>query len=249
MSTVIRVALIGDYDEAITAHRAIPLALDLAATAIGCSVAPDWIATPELEHDAQLLADYNAIWCVPGSPYASMEGALNAIRYAREQGVPFLGTCGGFQHALIEYARNVLGLIDADHAESNPETSLPLMVALGCARVEATGTIVLQAGSRVAALYGQSEGVEAYHCRFGLNPHYEALLTDTDLRISGRDLGGEVRIVELEEHPFYVATLFQPERSAFKGHAHPLITAYVGAALERRAGTLVSAGAAAWNAG
>src|SRR4029450_9494448 len=92
-----------------------------------------------------------------------------------------------------EYARNVLGLIDADHAESNPETSLPLMVALECALLEATGTIVLQSGSRVAALYGQSEVVEAYHCRFGLNPHYEVLLVDTDLRIAGRDNNGEAR--------------------------------------------------------
>jgi CTP synthase (UTP-ammonia lyase) len=82
-----------------------------------------------------------------------------------------------------------------------------------------------------------------------LNPHYEALLTDTDLRISGRDRAGEVRIVELEEHPFYVATLFQPERSAFQGRAHPLITAYVAAALAWRADTPASAGAAAWNAG
>ena len=159
------------------------------------------------------------------------------------------GACGGFQHVLIEYARNELGLIDADHAESNPETSLPLMVALECALVEATGTIVLQLGSRVATLYNQSGVVEAYHCRFGLNRHYEALLADTDLRVSGRDSGGEVRIIELESHPFYVATLFQPERSAFKGHAHPLITAYVGAALAWRAGTLESAGAAVWNAG
>ena len=158
-------------------------------------------------------------------------------------------TCGGFQHALIEYARNVLGLIDADHAESNPETSLPLMVALQCALVEATGTIMLQPGSRVAALYGQSEVVEAYHCSFGLNPHYESLLADSDMRISGRDSGGEVRVVELSGHPFYVATLFQPERSAFKGHAHPLISAYVGAALAWRAGALEGVRASAWNAG
>jgi len=178
-----------------------------------------------------------------------MDGALRGIQFAREQARPFLGTCGGFQHALIEYARNVLGLIDADHAESNPETSLPLMVALECALLEATGMIVLRSGSRVAALYGQSEVVEAYHCRFGLNPHYEVLLKDTDLRISGRDTGGEVRIVELEGHPFYVATLFQPERSAFKKHAHPLITAFVGAVLEQCTGTPASAGAVAWNAG
>jgi CTP synthase (UTP-ammonia lyase) len=81
-----------------------------------------------------------------------------------------------------------------------------------------------------------------------LNPHYEALLEGASLKISGRDSGGEVRIVELEGHPFYIATLFQPERSAFKGHAHPLITAYVAAVLEQRTGMPASAEAAAWNA-
>ena len=177
-----------------------------------------------------------------GSPYASMDGALNAIRYARERNVPFLGTCGGFQHALIEYARNVLGLRDADHAESNPETAMPLMVALQCALVEATGTVVLKEGSRVAGLYGQREVVEAYHCSFGLNPHYESLLADSELRIVGRDTNGEVRIVEHDRHPFYLATLFQPERSAFRGQVHPLIRAYVAAALERREGVTASVG-------
>jgi CTP synthase (UTP-ammonia lyase) len=244
------IGLIGDYSPAVPAHVAIPQALDLAADRLGCSVRAEWLPTEQLTGDvSERLAAFDGLWCVPASPYASMDGALRGIRFAREYGRPFLGTCGGFQHALIEYARNVLGLIDADHAESNPETSLPLMVALECALIEATGMILLQPGTRAAALYGQREVVEAYHCRFGLNPHYQALLEGTNLRISGRDSGGEVRIVELEGHPFYIATLFQPERSAFKGHAHPLITAYVAAALEQRAGTPASAEAAAWNAG
>jgi CTP synthase (UTP-ammonia lyase) len=243
------IGLIGDYSPSVPAHIAIPKALDLAAGALGCAVRPEWLPTAQLEGDVfERLAAFDALWCVPASPYASMEGALRGIQFAREQGRPFLGTCGGFQHALIEYARNVLGLRDADHAESNPDAALPLMVALECALVEATGTIVLQAGSRAAALYGQPEVVEAYHCRFGLNPHYEPLLADTGMRIAGRDTGGEVRIVELEEHPFFVATLFQPERSALQGRAHPLIVAYVAAALARRTGTPAATGAVVWTA-
>jgi CTP synthase (UTP-ammonia lyase) len=243
------IGLVGDYSPSVPAHVAIPQALDLAAAALGCAVQPEWLPTEQLDEASfERLAAFDALWCVPASPYASMDGALRAIRFAREHDRPFLGTCGGFQHALIEFVRNVLGLRDADHAESNPDASLPLMVALECALLEATGTIVLQAETRVAAIYGQSEVVEAYHCRFGLNPHYEALLADTGLRIAGRDTTGEVRIVELDRHPFFVATLFQPERSAFKGHAHPLITAYVGAALERRASAPANTGIAAWNA-
>src|SRR5204862_344720 len=78
------------------------------------------------------LSPFDAIWCVPNSPYASMEGALCAIRFARESGRPFLGTCGGFQHTIIEYARNVLGFHEADHAESNPAAALPLISRLAC---------------------------------------------------------------------------------------------------------------------
>jgi CTP synthase (UTP-ammonia lyase) len=231
------IGLIGDYSPSVPAHIAIPQALDLAAGVLGCGVRPEWLPTEQLVGDvSERLATFDALWCVPASPYASMDGALRGIQFAREHGRPFLGTCGGFQHALIEYVRNVLGLRDADHAESNPDASLPLMVGLQCALVEATGTIVLEPGSRVAALYGQPQVVEAYHCSFGLNPHYEPLVAASSLRIVGRDTDGEVRIVELEGHPFFVASLFQPERSAFGGRAHPLISAYVAAALERREG-------------
>jgi CTP synthase (UTP-ammonia lyase) len=230
MSALVQVALIGDYDETVTAHRAIPLALDLAATAVGCTVALDWIATPELEHDTQQLSNYGAIWCVPGSPYASMDGALNAIRYAREQRVLFLGTCGGFQHALIEYARNVLGLAEADHAESNPDAALPLIAPLSCSLAETTGEILLHEGTRIREIYGQPRAVEGFNCNYGVNPDYEQLLRDGALRISATDEQGQVRAVELADHPFFIATLYQPERSALQGTVHPLISAYLQAA-------------------
>jgi CTP synthase (UTP-ammonia lyase) len=170
---------------------------------------------------------FAAIWCVPNSPYASMEGALRAIRFARESGRPFLGTCGGFQHAVIEYARNALGLHDADHAESNPAATLPLMSRLACSLAGATGVIRLAPGSRLAAIYGKTETVEKYHCNFGLNRRFESLLNGGELNVSGRDENGEVRGVELARHPFFIATLFQPERSASTGEAHPLICAFV----------------------
>jgi CTP synthase (UTP-ammonia lyase) len=232
MPNSVRVALIGDYNPNVTAHRAIPPALDLAARALGCLVEHTWIATPEpLRAAGALLRGYHAIWCVPNSPYASMEGALAAIRFAREQGVPFLGTCGGFQHALIEYARNVLGLAAADHAESNPEATMPLIAPLACSLVETTGEIELRAGTRARAIYGRECVTEGFNCNYGVNTAYQELLHDGPLHVAGVDANGETRVVELDDHPFFVATLFQPERSALRGITHPLITAYVQAAL------------------
>jgi CTP synthase (UTP-ammonia lyase) len=231
---IVRIALIGDYSPEVTAHVAIPRALALAAEVVACDPAPDWIATPELARGAeQRLAPYDAIWCVPASPYASMDGALNAIRFARETGRPFLGTCGGCQHALIEYARGVLGLANADHAESNPDAELQLITPLACALRETRDRIRLLDGTRIYAIYGRDEIMEGYNCSYGLNPAFRALLEASRMHIVGVDDAGDVRVVELEGHPFFVATLFQPERSALTEVAHPLIAAYLRAALSK----------------
>lgn len=231
--TTVRIGLIGDHDPAIYAHQMIPRALALAGAAAGCDVACDWLATERLADPATReahLAGYAGLWCVPGSPYASMAGALGAIRHARERGTPFLGTCGGFQHAVIEYARDVLGLAGAEHAETNPEAAEQVIAPLACALVEQRGAVRFAPGSRVAAIYAAAEAVEGYHCSYGLNPAYADRFTTGALRITGADEQGDARVVELAGHPFFIATLFQPERSAAAGTAHPLITAFVVAA-------------------
>lgn len=136
-----RIALVGDYNPAVTAHQAIPAALDLAAQHHHVVVKGVWVATSQIDDAETLLADFDGVWCVPATPYQNMQGALGTIQVAREQAIPFLGTCGGFQHALLEYARNVLGLAGADHTESNPAASLPLIVPLTCSLVEKQGKL------------------------------------------------------------------------------------------------------------
>jgi CTP synthase (UTP-ammonia lyase) len=227
----ITVALIGDHDESIVAHRAIPAALRLAATGIGRPVEWEWCATSSITAPAsKRLGMFDCVWCVPGSPYESETGALEAIRFARESLTPFLGTCGGCQHALLEYARNVLGHVDAQHAETHPEALLPLIAPLSCALVEARAPLHLDHGTMVEAMYGQTEIEEGYHCSFGLNPRLEHLLDGSPLKITGRDPSGEARAFELGGHPFFVLTQFQPERSALAGRLPPVVAAFVAAA-------------------
>src|SRR6266404_1622996 len=150
MNAPIRIALIGDYNPEVAVHVAIPRALELAANGSVRAVEPAWMATPLFTTKSEeRLSPFDAIWCVPNSPYASMEGALRGIRFARETGRPFLGTCGGFQHALIEYARNVLGFTEADHAESNPGAAMPVMTRLACSLTGAKGRIQLTPDSRL----------------------------------------------------------------------------------------------------
>jgi CTP synthase (UTP-ammonia lyase) len=231
----ISVALIGDHDETKVAHRAIPAALRMAGSALGHPVEWEWCATSSLLPGAGArLKGHRCAWCVPGSPYESEAGALDAIRFARESGMPFLGTCGGCQHAILEYARNVLGHAEAEHAESSPDARLPLITPLSCALVETQGTILLQSGSAIERIYGRGVIEEGYHCSFGLNQKLEHLLDGSSLGITGREPGGEARAFELADHPFFVLTQFQPERRALAGALPPLVAAFISAAVEHR---------------
>ncbi len=233
MAIPLRIALIGDHNPGVIAHRAIPPALRLAATHANGPVEPVWVGTATLGNDVPAqLARFDGIWCVPASPYANTAGALAAIRFARESGRPFLGTCGGFQHALLEFAHRVLGLRDAAHAETDPDAEMPLIAPLACSLVERTGAIRFTEGSRLRAIYGAAEAEEGYHCNYGLNPRYERLLENSPLRVCGRDDAGEARAVELDGHPFFLATLFQPERAGLRGLAHPLVNAFAAAAAD-----------------
>jgi len=228
---MVRIGLIGDYHPNVRAHIAIPRALELAAEREDCEVSAAWMPTASLGNElAEQFSAYNGLWCVPASPYANMDGALRAIRFAREDNRPFLGTCGGFQHAMIEYARNVLGFEEADHAESNPKAAMPLIAPLSCSLIGTRGKIRLQPGSQAARIYDRIETTEEYHCNFGVNRHYQGLLEHGRLKITGVDETGETRVVELEGHPFFMATLFQPELSALNGSPHPLVAAFLMAA-------------------
>ena len=224
-----RIALVGDYNPEVTAHQAIPKALALAAGDV--DIQPEWLDT-ESALNAE-LACYAGFWCVPASPYRSMEGALRAIRHARENQVPFLGTCGGCQHAVLEFARNVLNISAAGHKETDPDTSEPVITNLVCALVEADEVLETVPGTRLRRIYGSAQITETYRCSYGLNADYTARLEKAGLRIAVTGPNGEPRAVELVHHPFFYGTLYQPERSALRGKTHPLISAFIAAVASR----------------
>jgi len=229
MTREIRVALVGDFNPTVVAHQAIPQALALAGAHHGPSVEGTWVHTSSIIDAARGLAGFDGIWCVPASPYANTMGAIAAIRHAREQRRPFLGTCGGFQHALLEYARNVCGIQNAEHAETDAGAAVHLIAPLACPLVEQSGEILLADGGRIRAAYGTPRIVEGYHCSYGLNRKYESRLFGESLQATAHDLNGEVRGMELSGHPYYVAVLFQPERRALHGKVPPLVAAFVAA--------------------
>lgn len=229
----IRIALIGDHDPQVTAHQAIPVALGMVAEHSGLNVQGQWLATDSINANTP-FDEYDGFWCVPASPYRNKDGALQAIRFAREDQRPFLGTCGGFQHAVLEFARHVLGWEDAEHAETSPNASRALLTPLTCSLVEVIDSIHLLKGSLIARAYETLEIHEGYRCNYGVNPEFEQALLQQGLQAVGRDEAQGLRAVELINHPFFVATLFQPERAAFKGTLPPLVRAFVEACAERR---------------
>ena len=230
-----RIALVGDYSAQVLAHRAIPRALELACANSRCEVTWQWVATRDVRRAARDLEKFSAVWLVPASPYANMAGALDAVRFARETKRPFLGTCGGFQHALIEFARDVAGLAAADHAETNPRGDTLVVAPLACSLVEKMGPLRFTPGSLLHAAYGRDTAHEGYHCNYGLNAAHRATLERAGLRFTAFDENNEVRAAELPvaTHPFFVGTLFQPERAALRDETPPLVQAFVAATGDR----------------
>ena len=233
MTGNVRVGIVGDRDPNNVTHIATDEALHHAGASLGVAVETEWLPTDFLEgRAAGSVRRLDAVLCSPGSPYRSFDGALEAIRVAREENVPFIGTCGGFQHAVIEYARNALGFPEAGHTEYDPASPNPFISSLSCSPYGQRMRVNIRPGSMTHAVYGGLVAEEEYRCNYGLEPGSRGLLEEGGLSVSGTDPDGEVRVLELPGHPFYVATLFVPQHRSSAGKPHPLIAAFLEAATD-----------------
>jgi CTP synthase (UTP-ammonia lyase) len=218
-------SIIGEFNPSFEPHAATDAALAHSSAALGLGCPWQWVSTADL--DDTLPADCRGLLIAPGSPYKHMGKTLNIIRFARENGVPCLGTCGGFQHMVIEYTRNVLGFRDAQHAEYDPYASDLFVTELACSLAGREMELRFEPGSLVARCYGALSAVERYYCNFGVHPDRVAALAEGPLRIVGSDAEGAVRVVELPGHPFFVGTLFVPQSRSRADAPHPLINAFL----------------------
>lgn len=238
-----RIALVGDRSPGVRSHQRIPLLLDVLRERHALALDAYWIPTEDAELPGA-VSGFDAVWLLPGSPYRSEAGALAAVRTAREDGSPFLGTCGGFQHALLEYARDVCGMTRARHAENAPggpgsgdaSPGDDLLIApLSCSLVGHEGLLRTVPGSLAERLLGARESVERFHCAYGPVPGRLPALEAAGLRFTAHDPAGEARVAELPGHPFFLATLFQPELAGDGGVPHPYVRALAEAAVTRAA--------------
>jgi CTP synthase (UTP-ammonia lyase) len=224
------IAVVGDHQPGNRTHDAIGPAVSHAdgASDREGSTAVEWVGT-EQAHDLPLAAldRYAGFWIAPGSPYRSMDGALRVIRYAREADRPLLGTCAGFQHIVIELARDVLGIADAAHAESDPDAPNLFVTLLSCSLVGESMTVTLRTGTLAARLYREPTTTERYYCNFGLDPARVGALEAAGMVVSATDQDGEPRVIELPDHRFFLGTLFVPQTSSAPGAAHPVVAGFV----------------------
>lgn len=221
----------GDFVASNATHIANNEALDHAAKKFGKAFQYEWVATERIEPEFEtIIHSYQGLLIAPGSPYKSMSGVLKIIEYARTHQIPTLGTCGGFQHMIIGFARNVLGIIDADHAESNPFASQLVINPLSCSlKGQQLDIEIIDKDSLVYSIFNTNTIRENYYCNFGLNPAYQELIHNAGFTMVASDKQKEARIMELKGHPFFVATLFVPQVNSSYEKPHPLITALLNA--------------------
>ena len=245
----VSIALVGKYAEHRDAYKSIYEALDHGGIARRTQVRVQPIKSEDIERDGaeRLLAGFDALVVPGGFGERGIEGKVEAIRFARERGLPFLGICLGMQCAVIDVARTLAGLEGAHSTEFNRSTPHPVICLMDEQRsvVDKGGTMrlgaqpaVLAEGTRAAAAYGATLISERHRHRYEFNARYREELERAGLVIAGTSPDGTlVEIVELAGHPWFVAVQFHPEFKSKPTAAHPLFAGLVAAAVERHAGS------------
>ncbi len=220
-----KIALLGEFDPTRETQIATVQAIEHSAMSLGVAIEAEWVSTADISPD--LFRRYQAIWVAPGSQYTDQQKLFRAIRFAREREVPCLGTCGGFQQIILEYARHELGFPDAQSEEYDPTGAHIFISQLACSLRGREMKLKFTHDSLVARLYGKSAAVELYYCNFGVNPFFIANLRSGKMKITGEDAEGEIRVVEWPDHPFFLATLYVPQARSLPDQPHPLVSGFL----------------------
>lgn len=226
-----KLAIIVDFNPKSETHVATNKAIQHSKDLLQCDLNSNWVGTLDITKD--IFSQFNGFLIAPGGPFNNIENVVDTIQYARVNDVPCLGTCGGFQHIMIEYARNVLGYKNAHHEEYNPNSSELFITKLSCSLKWREMELNLVPGSKVASLYGKNQVNEKYYCNFGVNPDYLKIMKNGPINIVGSDREGEIRIVEYPDHVFFIGTLYVPQVLSTVSTPHPLITGFIEAIINR----------------
>ena len=202
---MIRILALGDRDERYLTHREVDAAFAIFPPDVDIS----WVATDS--SDARTLAHADGIWLLPGSPYRDDAAAFAAIRHCLDARTPFLGTCAGFQYACVELARSLAGLQSAAHAELEPDGSDLVIKPLACSLYGELRLVQPIAGTRLAAICGDRPFQGFHYCGYGLDERYAQVLVEHGVVVGATADDAGVEAIEMPNHPFFMATSFQPQ--------------------------------------
>jgi CTP synthase len=239
----VSIALVGKYTQLHDAYISVVESLKHGGVAHRVSINIKWIPSESVTTDnvSELLGDVSGILVPGGFGDRGIEGKINAIRYARENKIPFLGLCLGMQLALVEFARNVLGYQDAHSVELDPSTTHPIIHLMpeqnGIEDIGGTLRLgsypcVLDEKSTAYQLYGEKTIQERHRHRYEVNNTYRNEFITSGLKLSGLSPDGRiVEMIEMEQHPWFLATQAHPEFKSRPNKPHPLFRGFIGAAL------------------
>ncbi len=224
-----KIAILGDFNPIHYTLHSLNDSTRAIQKYLGKTIQFDWIATDIFNAQAAFEQhDYKGLWIAPGSPYRSMENVLQAIAYARENNIPTLGNCGGFQHMIIEFARNCCNIADADHAETNPDSPDILIKKSLCSlKGEQEKVKILDRNSILYKSLGEEIVQAKYYCSYDINEEYTSILEQNGITFTAQSDEGHYRSFEIKEHPFFVGTLFQPALTSTNDEPNPLIVQFV----------------------
>ena len=239
-----RIAVVGKYTALVDSYKSIQEALIHGGVANDVKVVTEWLSSEDFDEGegVERLKGYDGLLIPGGFGPRGVEGMLEAIRWAREHHMPFFGICLGLQCAVIEFARNVCGLEESHSSEFSEDSTDPVICLLDSQLQVTTkgGTMRLGAypcaladGTRAREIYGEAQVSERHRHRFEVNNHYRELLTSHGLTISGTSPdGGLVEMIEITEHPWFVAGQFHPELKSRPTRPHPLFSSFIEAAAQ-----------------
>ena len=243
----VKVAVIGKYTELVDSYKSVQEALIHGGIANDVGVDISCLGSDMFtgrERTRELLADFNAVLVPGGFGVRGVEGMLEAIRYARESGLPFFGICLGMQTAIIEFARNVIGLDDSHSSEFAPDCGNPVIALMESQQhvTDMGGTMRLGAypcrlgaGTRAAEIYGTAQVSERHRHRYEVSNSYRDAFVEHGMTLSGLSPDGSlVEIIELQTHPWFIGCQFHPELQSRPTRPHPLFASFIGAAFEAK---------------
>ncbi len=224
-----KIGIIGEFNPHYYTHLGLNKAFIHSADFLNKRFSLEWIPTDILhEYFDREITSLNGILMSMGTPYRDMDSALKVIKFARENNIPIMAICGGFQHVLLEYARNVKGICDAEHEETSPTAETLLITSLSCSLVGETENLkVVEKNSKLFQILKKENFEGKYHCNYGVNKKFEKILFDNDLVATVVNQENEIRAIELKKHLFFIATLFQHQLYSTSENPSELLNAFI----------------------